>query len=101
MPSLAAMMKGQVKLKRGLLQHLGIKPGERIEFDKLPGGELLVKAASSSLREFDPALAGHLDRASAQLRIPIPSPLPIFPPEWPARLQTLSGRGRAWHPVRC
>jgi bifunctional DNA-binding transcriptional regulator/antitoxin component of YhaV-PrlF toxin-antitoxin module len=38
-------MKGQVTLKRELLQHLGIKPGERIELDKLPGGELRVKAA--------------------------------------------------------
>jgi len=38
-------MKGQVTLKRELLQHLGIKPGERIELDKLPGGELRVRAA--------------------------------------------------------
>jgi len=38
-------MKGQVTLKRDLLRHLGIKPGERIELDKLPGGELRVKAA--------------------------------------------------------
>jgi bifunctional DNA-binding transcriptional regulator/antitoxin component of YhaV-PrlF toxin-antitoxin module len=29
--------KGQVTLKRELLQHLGVKPGERIDFDKLPG----------------------------------------------------------------
>jgi antitoxin PrlF len=43
--SLAVTMKGQVTLKRDLLQHLGIKPGERIELDKLPGGELRVKAA--------------------------------------------------------
>jgi antitoxin PrlF len=45
MTSLAVSMKGQVTLKRDLLQHLGIKPGERVEFDKLPGGELRVKAA--------------------------------------------------------
>jgi antitoxin component of MazEF toxin-antitoxin module len=38
-------MKGQVTLKRDLLQHLGIKPGERVEFDKLPDGELRVRAA--------------------------------------------------------
>lgn len=48
MPSLAITMKGQVTLKRDLLQHLGIKPGEQIEFDKLPGGELRVKAARPS-----------------------------------------------------
>lgn len=45
MASLAVTMKGQITLKRDLLAHLGIKPGERIEFDKLPGGELRVKAA--------------------------------------------------------
>jgi bifunctional DNA-binding transcriptional regulator/antitoxin component of YhaV-PrlF toxin-antitoxin module len=45
MTSLAVTMKGQVTLKRDLLRHLGIKPGERVEFDKLPGGELRVRAA--------------------------------------------------------
>jgi bifunctional DNA-binding transcriptional regulator/antitoxin component of YhaV-PrlF toxin-antitoxin module len=45
MTSLTVTMKGQITLKRDLLQHLGVKPGERIDFDKLPGGELRVKAA--------------------------------------------------------
>jgi bifunctional DNA-binding transcriptional regulator/antitoxin component of YhaV-PrlF toxin-antitoxin module len=45
MSSLAVTMKGQVTLKRELLQHLGIKPGERVELVKLPGGELRLKAA--------------------------------------------------------
>ena len=45
MTSLAVTMKGQVTLKRDPLRHLGIKPGERVEFDKLPGGELRVRAA--------------------------------------------------------
>ncbi|HBP29839.1 MAG TPA: DNA-binding protein [Advenella kashmirensis] len=45
MTSLTVTMKGQVTLKRELLQHLGIKPGERIDFDKMPGGELRVRAA--------------------------------------------------------
>jgi antitoxin PrlF len=45
MTSLAVTMKGQVTLKRDLLRHLGIKPGDRIDIDKLPGGELRVKAA--------------------------------------------------------
>lgn len=46
MASLSVNMKGQITLKRDLLAHLGIKPGERIELDKLPGGELRVKAAA-------------------------------------------------------
>ena len=45
MASLAVTIKGQVTLKRDLLQHLGIEPGERIEFEKLPGGELRIRAA--------------------------------------------------------
>jgi bifunctional DNA-binding transcriptional regulator/antitoxin component of YhaV-PrlF toxin-antitoxin module len=54
MPSLAVTMKGQITLKRDLLAHLGIKPGERIEFDKLPGGELRVKAVrpTSTIQNF-------------------------------------------------
>jgi hypothetical protein len=31
-----------------LLQHLGIKPGERVEFEKLPGGALRLRAARPS-----------------------------------------------------
>ena len=45
MTSLSITMKGQVTLKRDLLQHLGLKPDERIELDKLPGGELRLRAA--------------------------------------------------------
>ena len=45
MASQAVTAKGQVTLKRELLQHLGVKPGERVDFDKLPGGELRVRAA--------------------------------------------------------
>lgn len=48
MASLAVTAKGQVTLKRDLLQHLGIKPGERIEFDKLPGGEVRLRASKAT-----------------------------------------------------
>jgi antitoxin PrlF len=60
MASLAVTMKGQVTLKRELLQHLGIKPGERVDFDKLPGGELRVRAArpTGSINGFLGLLAG-------------------------------------------
>ncbi len=45
MASQAVTTKGQITLKRDLLQHLGIKPGERIDFEKLPGGELRLRAS--------------------------------------------------------
>jgi bifunctional DNA-binding transcriptional regulator/antitoxin component of YhaV-PrlF toxin-antitoxin module len=43
--SLSVTAKGQVTLGRDLLQHLGIKPGGRVDFEKLPDGELRVRAA--------------------------------------------------------
>lgn len=45
MSSLTVTTKGQVTLKRDLLQHLGVKPGEQVDLEKLPGGELRVRAA--------------------------------------------------------
>ena len=46
MPKLTITAKGQVTLKRELLQHLGVGPGEKIEADKLPDGRVVVKAAT-------------------------------------------------------
>ena len=45
MSTLAVTAKGQVTLRKDLLQHLGINPGEKIIVDKLPGGRLEMKAA--------------------------------------------------------
>ena len=60
MASLAVTVKGQVTLKRDLLQHLGVKPGERVEFEKLPGGELRARAArpTGTIDDFLHALDG-------------------------------------------
>ena len=44
MASQAVTSKGQITLKRELLHHLGVQPGERIDFEKLPGGELRLRA---------------------------------------------------------
>jgi bifunctional DNA-binding transcriptional regulator/antitoxin component of YhaV-PrlF toxin-antitoxin module len=48
MASLAVTAKGQVTLKRELLRHLGVKPGERIDIERLPDGELRMRAARSA-----------------------------------------------------
>lgn len=60
MTSQTVTAKGQVTLKRDLLQHLGIKPGERIDVEKLPGGELRVRAArpTGTIDSFFHALDG-------------------------------------------
>ena len=60
----AVTAKGQVTLKRELLQHLGVKPGDRIAFDKTADGELRVRAAkpTGSISDVFGMLAGKSDR---------------------------------------
>ena len=64
MSTLAVTMKGQVTFKRDVLQHLGIRPGERIEFDKLPGGEIRVRAArpAGTIENFIGRFAGRMKK---------------------------------------
>jgi AbrB family looped-hinge helix DNA binding protein len=45
MSTLTVTAKGQVTLRKDLLKHLGIQPGEKITVDKLPDGRIEVKAA--------------------------------------------------------
>lgn len=44
MTTLSITSKGQITLKRDLLQHLGIQQGQRVQVLKLPNGELRIKA---------------------------------------------------------
>ena len=45
MTTLTVTAKGQVTFRKDVLQHLGIRPGEKIELDLLPDGKGLLKAA--------------------------------------------------------
>ncbi len=45
MATLTVTAKGQVTLRKDVLQHLGIGPGDRIFVDKLPDGRIAVQAA--------------------------------------------------------
>ena len=45
MTILTVTTRGQVTLRKDVLQHLGVKPGDQIDFDKLPGGELRIRVA--------------------------------------------------------
>jgi bifunctional DNA-binding transcriptional regulator/antitoxin component of YhaV-PrlF toxin-antitoxin module len=45
MTVLTVTAKGQVTLRKDLLQHLGVQPGDKITMDKLPDGRIEVKAA--------------------------------------------------------
>jgi bifunctional DNA-binding transcriptional regulator/antitoxin component of YhaV-PrlF toxin-antitoxin module len=42
--TLTVTAKGQVTLRKDLLQHLGVHPGEKISVDKLPDGRIEMKA---------------------------------------------------------
>lgn len=45
MTTLTITAKGQVTLKKELLRHLGVGPGQKVEVEALPGGQLALKAS--------------------------------------------------------
>lgn len=48
MTRLTVTARGQVTFRKDVLQHLGIKPGEKIDLDLLPDGRAVLKAARPS-----------------------------------------------------
>ncbi|PDQ18733.1 transcriptional regulator [Mesorhizobium sanjuanii] len=53
MSTLTITAKGQVTLRKDILKHLGVRPGEKIVVDKLPDGRIEVKAALPSGKILD------------------------------------------------
>jgi AbrB family looped-hinge helix DNA binding protein len=45
MSILTVTAKGQVTLRKDVLEHLGVHPGQKISVNKLPDGRIEVKAA--------------------------------------------------------
>jgi AbrB family looped-hinge helix DNA binding protein len=45
MTTLTVTERGQITIRKEVLQHLGIKPGDKIDLDLLPGGKATIKAA--------------------------------------------------------
>lgn len=60
MTTLTVTARGQVTLKKELLQHLGIGPGDKIELQLLPDGCGMLKAArpAGTIADFIGLLAG-------------------------------------------
>ncbi|MFA6230640.1 MAG: transcriptional regulator [Rhodanobacter sp.] len=60
MTTLTITARGQVTFRKEVLQHLGIKPGEKIELDLLPDGRAELKALrqKGSLRNLAGLLKG-------------------------------------------
>jgi bifunctional DNA-binding transcriptional regulator/antitoxin component of YhaV-PrlF toxin-antitoxin module len=60
MTTLTVTARGQVTFRRKVMQHLGIKPGEKIELDLLPDGRGIIRSARSAgtIKGFVGMLAG-------------------------------------------
>jgi AbrB family looped-hinge helix DNA binding protein len=65
--SLTVTSKGQVTLRKELLAHLGIQPGQRVDVEVLPGGrlELHAEEATGSIHGFIGILAGRSTRRAS------------------------------------
>ncbi len=64
MTKLTVTTRGQVTLKKDVLQHLGIKPGDQIDYEKLPGGVIRIQVAApqGSIEGFIGLLEGSTSR---------------------------------------
>lgn len=64
MTTLTVTAKGQVTFKKDVLQHLGIKAGEKIELDLLPDGRGVLKAArqTGTIADFVGLLANRTNK---------------------------------------
>jgi bifunctional DNA-binding transcriptional regulator/antitoxin component of YhaV-PrlF toxin-antitoxin module len=60
MTTLTVTARGQVTFRKKVLQHLGLKPGGKIELELLPDGRGMIKAAgrSGKIEDFFGVLAG-------------------------------------------
>lgn len=60
MATLTVTTRGQVTFRKKVMQHLGVKPGGKIELDLLPDGRGMIRAAepTGSIHDFIGLLAG-------------------------------------------
>jgi bifunctional DNA-binding transcriptional regulator/antitoxin component of YhaV-PrlF toxin-antitoxin module len=66
MTTLTVTARGQVTFRKEVLQHLGIKPGGKIELDLLPDGRGVLKAArlTGTIEGFIGLLAGRTGKVA-------------------------------------
>ena len=67
MATLTVTARGQVTIRKEVLQHLGIRRGDKIELDLLPGGRGILKAArpAGTIKGFVGLLAGRTKRVAS------------------------------------
>jgi bifunctional DNA-binding transcriptional regulator/antitoxin component of YhaV-PrlF toxin-antitoxin module len=66
MATLTVTARGQLTLKKDLLQHMGIAPGGKVEVDLLPGGGVALHAArpKRSIMALSGLLAGKTSKVA-------------------------------------
>ena len=66
MTTLTVTARGQVTFRKDILQHFGIKPGDKIELDLLPDGRAILKAArpAGDIASFVGLLAGKTQKVA-------------------------------------
>ena len=66
MATLTVTTRGQVTFRKDVLQHLGIRPGEKIDLEKLPNGRVILKAArpAGEIDDFIGLLAGKTSKVA-------------------------------------
>ncbi len=66
MATLKVTERGQVTFRKEVLQHLGIRPGEKIELSLLPNGRGVLEAArpKGSMKDFIGRLKGRSRKAA-------------------------------------
>lgn len=66
MTTLTVTARGQVTFRKDVLQHLGIRPGDKTKLDLLPDGRGLLKAARprGSIDDFVGVLAGRTTKVA-------------------------------------
>ncbi len=71
MTTLTVTAKGQVTFRKDVLQHLGIKPGGKIELDLLPDGRGMLRAArpGGTIQDFVGLLAGRTRKVATMEEI--------------------------------
>jgi len=53
MPTLTVTAKGQVTLKKEILAHLKVQPGDKITVNPLPNGRVEIQAEPARTKTFD------------------------------------------------
>lgn len=66
MATLTITARGQVTLRKKVLEHLGIKPGDKMELELLPDGRGMIRAArrKGKIEDFFGFLAGYTDKVA-------------------------------------